>query len=472
MRSLILYVLKAYDSEYDTRFFQKLKVTDINVYENQVDCLLEELQVPSQLHTEILDWFNKNRWSPKHILQSHQPLSGVLEVIKWFQLQPNTIVGLNTGRPESLKNDTLMSLNRLGKEFKVKFASSLLFMNPLGGEQEVENSKVAGIQYFQERGFKIFAFIDNEPENLKAVSKIDQFREILLLHANTIFETNISGLPSHTVKGRICDLTELIPEKSLPKHIQFVWRGINDKTNLQQFLTSDINWGECGVQLDQIGEELILRHDSFKGSPPLGADEGGFCLNDLLSCVTKAGKSIKIDLNAGGVIVEKVIESIDVHGLDDFRLWFNCNAESLQELGVWKLSKKYPNAILQADVDFLVPLICSTPHKVRETLNIFTEWGVNRFSIRWQSLNLQSFFDQMYEWGFEVNIYNTPDLESFLKAALLMPQSITSDFNFPKWHYYGRESGENGFHHEYSENSHYQNNGTKKIKSLRRVSAR
>ena len=56
----------------------------------------------------------------------------------------------------------------------------------------------------------------------------------------------------------------------------------------------------------------------------------------------------------------------------------------------------------------------------------------------------------MDQWGFDVNIYDVPDLESFLQAVLLMPRSITSDFNFPKWYYYGRGSGENGNHYEYS----------------------
>ena len=56
----------------------------------------------------------------------------------------------------------------------------------------------------------------------------------------------------------------------------------------------------------------------------------------------------------------------------------------------------------------------------------------------------------MDQWGFEVNIYNVPDLEAFLQAVLLMPRSITSDFNFPEWHYYGRGSGHNNMHYEYS----------------------
>ncbi len=47
----------------------------------------------------------------------------------------------------------------------------------------------------------------------------------------------------------------------------------------------------------------------------------------------------------------------------------------------------------------------------------------------------------MDKWGYEVNIYNVPDLESFLQAILILPRSVTADFNFPKWNYYGHGSG-------------------------------
>jgi hypothetical protein len=36
------------------------------------------------------------------------------------------------------------------------------------------------------------------------------------------------------------------------------------------------------------------------------------------------------------------------------------------------------------------------------------------------------------------------DLEEFLEASLLLPTSVTADFNFPEWGYYGRGSGEGG----------------------------
>ncbi|MDA2928324.1 HAD family hydrolase [Acidobacteria bacterium AH-259-G07] len=196
MRYMVLRVLQAFDKEHGTRFFRKLQVSDITVHENQVDRLLAELEIPPQKQREILDWYNQQRWSSHYILHSHIPLSGVLEVIRWFQLQPNTFVGLNTGRPESLRSDTLRSLNGLGKEYKVQFADELLRMNPSGWEQEVGNAKVAGVRHFQAAGYRVFAFVDNEPDNLRAVSQINPDQEILLLHANTIFESKRTRLPS------------------------------------------------------------------------------------------------------------------------------------------------------------------------------------------------------------------------------------------------------------------------------------
>ncbi len=449
MRYSVLHILRAFDRERGTSFFQQLGVTDITVHESQVDQLLSSMQIQPESRDEILQWYDERRWLSEYILQSHRPYAGVLEVIRWFQLQPNTFVGINTGRPETMRKDTLRSLNELAKEYRVHLSDDLLRMNPKDRGQAVEEAKVEGIRYFLKMGYRVFAVVDNEPGNLKAISGIDSKKEILLLHADTIFESKRARLPSHAVKGRVYDLTELIVEKALPQHIQFVWHGINDEVNLRQFLASDINWGECDVRFDPFGQELILRHDSFKNSP-LDVDEGWMGFDNLLSKLHQERRSIKIDLKTGGILIDKVLNAIDATGFDDSRLWFNGSVERLLEQGFRKIAAAHPNAILQCTIDFLAPLTCTVPEKAKELLDMFTSWGVNRFSIDWQIEDIRAFFDQMDKWGFEINIYNVPDLESFLQTVLLMPRSITSDFNFPKWHYYGKGSGKNGSHYEYS----------------------
>jgi len=39
--------------------------------------------------------------------------------------------------------------------------------------------------------------------------------------------------------------------------------------------------------------------------------------------------------------------------------------------------------------------------------------------------------------------------QAFLEASLLLPRSVTADFNFPDWHYFGRGSGQYRAYHRY-----------------------
>ncbi len=448
MRHMILYVLQSYDRAHDTDYFRRLRLDDITVHENNIAPLLERLPIPPQERQPILTWYLEHRWSSEAILESHRPFRGVLEVIRWFQTQPDTYVGLNTGRPETVRAETLRSLNKLGQAYRVHFTDDLLHMNAAGWEQNVPQAKADGIRYFRQAGYHIFAVIDNEPANLRAIAQADPQHEILLLHANTIFESKRVRLPRGAVRGKEYDLTDLIPEKALPRNIQFVWHGVNDRANLRQFLASDIRWAECDVTLDPLGRDLILRHDSFTKTP-LQEDEEWLTLEELLAQLHAHHKAVKFDFKVGGKAIDKTLDLLQTFPFDETNLWFNGNVERLQEHRFRQLSAAYPNAILQCPIDFLAPLILSAPDKAKEILDMFTSWGINRFSISWLTPNMRPFFDQMDQWGFAVNIYNVPDLESFLQAVLLLPRSITADFNFPKWHYYGRGSGEGLARHEY-----------------------
>lgn len=60
-------------------------------------------------------------------------------------------------------------------------------------------------------------------------------------------------------------------------------------------------------------------------------------------------------------------------------------------------------------------------------------------------------FLHMVDWGFATNIYGVTDLPSFVQAVLLQPHSVTCDFNFPQWGYYGRGSGHKGLYYTYSQ---------------------
>jgi hypothetical protein len=446
---MVLHVLRSFDRNHGTSFFKNLRLGDIAVHENQVEKLLAKFEIPDENRENILCWYEEHRWTSHAILASHRPFVGVMEVIRWFQMQPNTFVALNTGRPEFLRAETLRSLNKLGDEYKVRFTNSLLYMNPHGWEENVADIKAAGVGCFQRDGYRVFAMVDNEPENLNAISKVDKEQEILLLHADTIFESKRRKLPRRTVSGKTYDITELIHEKALPRHIQFVWHGVNDEANLRQFLISNTQWAECDVRLEPTGADIVLHHDSFDQTF-LDEHKDFLFLNDVLNQIKDMGKSIKLDLKENGILVDRIIELLKIHSIDDTYLWFNGNVDLLKEKGFRKLRKTYPSAIIQCPINHITPLILSDPIKAKEILITLKDWGINRFSIKWHTPYLRKTLDWIDRFGFEMNIYDIPNLESFLKAVLLIPRSITADFNFPKWHYFGRGSGENQQYYEYS----------------------
>ena len=132
-------------------------------------------------------------------------------------------------------------------------------------------------------------------------------------------------------------------------------------------------------------------------------------------------------------------------------IWLNGDIDVLKEEGFKILLEAFPNAVIQAPVDFICPLVFSVPDHAKNILTLLKGWGINRFSISWDLEKCAALLHQFKKWGFETNVYNAPDLEQFLKVMILSPRSITSDFNFPEWNYYGRGSGKSGIQSDYVE---------------------
>ncbi len=219
MRSMILYVLKSFDEQYETFFFKGLKINDIQVHESNIDQLLAQLHLPKDIREKVMNWCTRYLWSSENIMSSHRPFFGVMAAISWFQKQPNTFVGLNSGRSESLRKETYRSIGALGKAHNVNFQEDLLYMNANGCEHDVCASKAQGIYYFKNKGYRIFAVVDNEHENLTAIAQIDKDREILLLDANTIFDSNPEYHPLLETNEEKNTILRLLPATLQPHHI-------------------------------------------------------------------------------------------------------------------------------------------------------------------------------------------------------------------------------------------------------------
>lgn len=449
MRYLVLSVLQSYDRARGTAYFTRLRPADVTVHENRVETLLERVAVPASERAAVMDWYLEQRWQEGTILRSHRPFPGAFPMMRWFQLQPNTSVGLLTGRPEKLRDATLKSLNRLGDPYRVRFSDELLLMNPGTWDQDVEVSKVTGLRHFQAAGYHVFAVIDNEPSILEALAPVAKETGMLLLHANTIFESQRVSVPRGTARGSGYHLTDLVPgEEALPARVQLVWHGVNDKHNLLQFIASDVFWAEVDVRRDSAGD-FICRHDSFEITPPL-PDEKWLTLNEVVAAVAKHDRGIKIDLKGGRDVLDRVLQIVADEGFTEDRLWFNGEIEATREEGFRRIRSEHPEAIVQCPISWLSPLITGAPAEAHKTLEMLTSWGISRFSINWGDDLARESFDELAGWDYEINFYGVPNLEAFLEAVLLLPSSVTSDFNFPQWHHYGHGSGKDGLHFTYA----------------------
>lgn len=441
MRHMVRQVLVGYDTTHGTDLFTGLQADDIDVHENQVDRFLEARKLAPALRDDVLRWYLEQRWAPAAVLEAHRPFRGVMEVVRWFQLQPGTFVGLNTGRPERLRRETLRSLNTLGREYRVQFDDELLQMNPGGWSDDIRASKVDGLRAFAAAGYQVVAVVDNEPAVIEALAAADGTDEVLFLHAETLYESQRVATP-RTVQGRDYDLRSLIGERDLPPHVQLVWHGVNDAANLRQFLSSPVRWGEVDVRLDA-RRQLVLQHDDSDG-----ASARRLQLGDCLDAFRSAGKAVKLDIKDAAAVGE-TLDSVGRSALGDDELWFNGRIDTLGEATFRRIAQAHPGAVVQAPVDFLGPLIVAAPAEAKQVVAMLTRWGINRFSVSWTNPHLRLVLDRFDEWGHETNIYAVPDLEQFLRAALLLPRSITADFNFPEWHYFGRGAGQLGRYHSY-----------------------
>ncbi len=418
MRFIILHVLKEFDKQHNTCHFRNIRISDIDFHELNIKDLLVRLFMSKDEQEQILSRYDKLLVSSMAVLEAHRPFRGVLDVIRWFQLQPNTFVGLNTGRPESFRSNTLKSLNRLAKEYRVKFSDDLLFMKTPDFGNNITAAKTRGIEYFQSLDYKVFAFVDNEPENLQAVSEAFSENEILLLHADTIFKSQDIRITGNAVRGKEYSISKLVSRKNLPKHIQFVWQWDGLAETIEGFIDSQVKWIEVDLNVSAAPWRKGLQDREYG------------LIHESIDMLIAHDKKIKINLSKKAFFSGNIPGILRDCRVDDSSLWLYGSMNDISPKDFKALRKMYPGAIIGCPIDILSALASNHPIHTRELLTTFRSWGINRFSINWRTQGKRIFFNYLRQWKMETDIYNTSNLESFLQALLLLPDSITMQPDF------------------------------------------
>lgn len=418
-RHLIRHTLLTYDRVNGTDHFRGLRPDDITVHEAEVVELLEHLDVPTNARAAIVDFYAANLWSQDSLLAAHRPYRGVMEVMRWFQLQHRTSVVLNTGRPESIRRPTLHAMNELGREYRVTFRDDQLLMNPGGWGEAVTDAKVAALEHVWARGMRVVAVVDNEPENLGVMALADTSGEVLFLHASTIFLSARRPVP-RSVSGDRYDLHAFVSESELQGHVQLVWDDVTDRSGLERWLLGSVGCVGVPVRLDPYGRpEVAPRRAAEYEAPSLD-------LNEVLHAAADAGRSVRLDLSGPLPLVEQTLTLVDHADLTAKAVWFNGEFHVLGERGIRTLRSAMPEATISCPVDFLAPLVFGALEHAIDVLDVLRSWGVDRLGVGWGAPRVRDLVAELEAWGREVDVFGIDDPEELLQAALLLPRSVTA----------------------------------------------
>lgn len=379
------------------------------------------------------------------LLALDRPIPGAFDVVRWFQMQPDTFVGINSSRDEGQRPETLEALARWGAEYRVSFEPSLVRLASRGEDRTSPTGKLAGLEHFRRLGYRVFACVDSRAHVLEAIARHARDPDLLLLHAGSEFRASCAGgARTGAVFGRSLraprralgySLDGLISRRSLPEHVQLVWSPIDRPGELDKFLGSAVRWGRATAGLESGGVGVRLRDPGeAPGGPSLE-------LRGVLERLDREQRGLELVLTAGGELLETVDHAVRTAGFDPRRLGFHAPVERVDEHDVRRLSERFPESVIHTSVDFLSPLIARVPAEAERVLDTFLDWGIRRFSISWRGDATRGLLERMERWGYEVLVDAVPDLEAFLQAVLLLPRSIAGELDFPQWRFQGRGHG-------------------------------
>lgn len=423
LRYTVRALLKSYDSQFGTRYFSGLTLADIDFPEENLEQGLLKMGVEYRQIGHVLDWYGKNRWTTWALNEAHSPFPGVLDVIRWFQLHRNTFVGLNTGRIERLREQTLFSLNRLGKEFRVRFDNELLMMNRAERKTDIAASKVDAIRTWRQKGYRVVAVIDNEPDNLEVIGQMENAGEILLLHAGSLFSSRRSTVPARAVNGNIYDLTELARFHPVPRHTQLVWTGIQNNILMDSFFASNIRWADI---TDLVNRVYYARQFCVQDTSTEGAMH-----EQILGTMAEMNRGARLDLVSEFINVNSYLELVRGFGIHPELLWFRVTLDRFNREDIRRLAGMFPGAIIECKADFLGSLVTDRNPMADEMVSRFSQWGVNRFGVSWNDRKMKQMLEWLDDGGHEVVLNDVYGYDAFLQAVLLGPRAIASDFSFP-----------------------------------------
>jgi len=304
-------------------------------------------------------------------------------------------------------------MTALGESYKIHFDDELVAMNP-HGSNAIARAKCEALERFRQAGYRIVAMVDDQPENAEAMAQSDPHGGTLYLLAHRLFAgtRRTAGLQqAPIISGDGFKFDGLMPTEEVSKRVRLVCHHLQARSELLAFFRSSVEWGRIAVALDSAGVPNLV------GRFP----EGPMRLETALAGINTALKSVIIQLQGGLDLVIEVLELLSWFGLASSQVVFEVDDASPE--AVAHLRDTLPEICIQKTV---IPSVYSGDLSHSTWLQDMRERGVRRLAVNWWQGEKKRVARDLLEQGWEVDIFGVDDADSFLRAILLLPTSVTA----------------------------------------------
>jgi hypothetical protein len=442
-RAGLVDLLERFDEEHGSTLFTGVRLDEVRLEEAHLRRLFEARGVPYHLRRELLARAERLGWSPRAVLGAHQPFLGMLEILRWFQSQPQVHVAFITERPEERREETIQALSTLGATYGLRFPEDLLFTaGSIGGpgaeiaaaeatslgtvtaagvgalpaaaagesipEQGRPMVKQDGVRHFQRRGFRVVAVVDDRADHLEAIRRDLGRPDLLLLQT----------------KGLTISLPSLAQRRGEAAVPQVVWRGLEDLAALGQFLGSPLQWAELPLERSAAGELVVSRRRS-QGRP--------LVLEEILGSFAQCGKGLRLQLVEGGALLSRTLFALRQSGFPAERIHFVLAPDTLGRAGFQRVMEELPGAVRIVPLGFLSVVAAIAPDQARAVLQQLRSWAVERVTVALADPHLKILEQLAQEAGFAVELDAGEDLADYICALSSAPRAVISEFGCEHW---------------------------------------
>jgi hypothetical protein len=203
---------------------------------------------------------------------------------------------------------------------------------------------------------------------------------------------------------------------------ELIWHRANERSELDDFLSSGVRWVECDARMDEAGTVRVSHRPLEETGPQAPMELGAW-----LSIARSAERNVKIDLKENGPTLSAVLEETDRLGFDDQSLWFNAAIEVPGRAGWARIATARPGARSSCPIDTLAPYLSEAPDAAYLILDELSSWGIDRLSIGVCVPRAPRLAPALRDRGWPVNVWDVENDEDFELATSFEPDAITAD---------------------------------------------